>query len=202
MLQLLLLQAGGGFFDANLRPVLDSEVNAIVMATIAPWCTGPNRIAIDAPEFSASGNALKMRGQVVAAIMPDWLAGVCENDMPGLSGKLKLIPLPAWTKGGRRTSVMGGTMLGFNKNVPDAVFEKQWKFAQFLYRSPELAAEMFRRSTIIPPDRSLWKLPVFDEADPYFSDQPVGRLFIEQAPDVPLRVSSPFFNAAIDKGEE
>lgn len=196
LLAVLMLQAGGGLFDVNLRPILDSEVNATVMATIATWCAGPKRIAIDAPEFSASGNALKMRGQVVAAIMPDWLAGVWKNDMPGLAGKLKLMPLPAWTKGGRRTSVMGGTMMGFNKNVPDETFNKQWKFAQFLYRSPELAAEMFRRSTIIPPDRNLWNLPVFNEPDAYFSGQPSGRLFIDQAPDVPLRVSSPFFNSA------
>jgi arabinosaccharide transport system substrate-binding protein len=196
ILVVLLLQAGGNFFDENQKPCLALESNARVMATLASWCTGPDRIAIDAPEFSASGNALQLRGQVIATLMPDWLAGAWKNDLPGLSGKIKLMPLPAWEKGGRRTSVWGGTMLGFRRNLKPEEFEKCWKFAQYLYRSPALAESMFRRSNIIPPDKTLWNLPAFAEPDPYFCGQASGKMYIEQAPQVPQRVSSPFFNAA------
>jgi arabinosaccharide transport system substrate-binding protein len=52
----LILQAGGAYFDDQGRAVVDSDTNAEVAAQLVCWCTGPNRIAIDAPEFTASGN--------------------------------------------------------------------------------------------------------------------------------------------------
>jgi len=69
----LLLQAGGGFFDENDRPVIDSDVNARALARFVTWMVGPNRIAIDAAEFSAGGNKQKIDGDVICAVMPDWL---------------------------------------------------------------------------------------------------------------------------------
>lgn len=186
----LLLQAGGRLFDENERPALNEERNAEVLARLALWVAGPRRIALDAPEFSAAGNQLRLDGMVVASILPDWLAGVWKTDLPGLSGKLKLMPLPAWERGGRRTTVIGGTMLGIPKAAPD--FERAWRFAKHLYLSPELATQLYEKSNIITPVKKFWAMPVFDRPDPYFSGQPAGRLFIDQATAVPARVSSPY----------
>lgn len=193
-LEILLFQAGGQYFNELGQPVLNSEINVEVLATLATWCFGENRIAIDTPEYSASGNKLKLDGQVIASVMPDWLAGGWKSDLPGLSGKLKLMPLPAWEKGGLRTSVYGGTMLGFPKDGKN--FEQDWKFALALYRSPEMTDALYRKANTIPPDRLLWKRPIYQEPDPYFSGQASGQLFIDQAPNVPLRQSSPFSNQA------
>ena len=193
----LLLQAGGSFFDADERPTLDTEINARVLATLATWSAGPARIAVDAPEFSAAGNALKLKGVVLASLVPDWLAGVWKTDLTGLSGKWKLMPLPAWEPGGRRTSVQGGTMLGIPKSTPD--FETAWALAKRLYFDPNRIAGFFRQSDIISPWRASWSLPVFDEPDKYFSGQPVGRLYINQAPNVPARTSSPYNTLALDR---
>ena len=52
---------------------------------------------LPAGELSPSGNKLKLDGYVIASIMPDWLDGVWKCDLPQLSGKLKLMPSPAWT---------------------------------------------------------------------------------------------------------
>ena len=193
----LLLQAGGQFFDAENMPVLNSEVNARTVAELAVWLTGPHRIAIDAPEFNAAGNRLRLNGTVVATIMPDWIAGAWKADLPGLKGRIKLMPLPAWQRGGRRTSVTGGTMLGIPKSTTD--FEAAWSFAKHLYFSPELAERFYRASSIITPVKTLWSLPVYDEPDPYFSGQPAGRLFIEQAAHVPARTSSPYNHVAVQE---
>lgn len=186
----LLLQAGGQFFDANDRPVINSELNARVIATLATWTAGSTRISVDAPEFSAAGNQLRLQGTVIASVMPDWLAGVWKIDLPGLAGKIKLMPLPAWTPGGRRTSAQGGSMLGIPKASRDPA--ACWAFAKELYLSPALAAESYRALSIITPVKAFWSLPVFDEPDAYFSGQPAGRLFINQAPNVPVRSSSPY----------
>ncbi len=105
---------------------MDAERNAFVLATIVSWCVGPDRVAADAPDFSASGNKLKVDGYVVANLMPDWMCNIYRREMPQLAGKIKLMPLPAWEKGGRRTSVWGGTMLGMPRDAanPDELVSR------------------------------------------------------------------------------
>ena len=193
----LLLQAGGGTFDAQGNSIIASDANAKVLARITTWCVGPSRIAIDAPEFSPTGNQLKLEGRVVAALMPDWLAGVWKNAMGDLKGKLKLMPLPAWEPGGRRTSVIGGMMIAIPKTTQD--FDSAWTFAKELYLSPKLAEQLFESNHIISPDTSLWDKPFYKVSEPYFSGQQSGLMYIEQAPHVPFRTSSPFHQVAMQQ---
>jgi arabinosaccharide transport system substrate-binding protein len=190
LMELLLLQAGGGLFDADEHVAIATERNAFVLANLATWCGGPRRIAVDAPDFTATGNTLRLRGVVVAALMPDWLAGVWKLDMPELAGKLRLMPLPAWEKGGRRTSVVGGTMLGISK--ASKKIEASWALVKRLYLDPEVHAAFFLRTTIIPPFKSSWTHPVFSAPDPFFGGQPSGQLYISQAGNVPTRPASPY----------
>lgn len=193
-IEALILQAGGNYFDADGRPTMDSEVNARVLSTIVSWTGGPNRISADAPEFSASGNQMRLDGYVVCSVAPDWLGGVWKADLGPIAGKMKLMPLPAWTKGGRRTSVWGGTMLGIAKSSPR--FDEAWAYAKNLYLNPALARELFETNGIISPVRSMWTQPFYDVPSPFFSGQKTGRLYIALAGDVPLRTSSPYNSLA------
>jgi len=193
----LLLQAGGGTFNQQGESIIASEANAKVLSRVVSWCFGPGRLAIDAPEFTPSGNELKLKGRVVAALMPDWLAGVWMNDMEQLGGKLKLMPLPAWEPGGRRTSVMGGTMIAIPKTTRD--FDSAWAFAKELYLSPKLAEDLFTSNHIISPIVDLWDEPYYAAEQPYFSGQQTGLMYIDQAPNVPYRTSSPFHQVAMQR---
>jgi arabinosaccharide transport system substrate-binding protein len=190
LIESLMLQAGGAFFDAQERLVMDSEVNARVLATVVSWTTGPNRIAANAPEFDAAGNKMRLDGAVLFSLMPDWLTGAWRQDLPQLAGKVKLMPLPAWERGGRRTTVMGGTMLGIPKRVKD--FDSAWRYAKNLYLSPDLARALFHTTGIVSPVKRHWTDPIYDEPSPYFGGQRYGRLYIAAAPDVPPRTSSPY----------
>jgi arabinosaccharide transport system substrate-binding protein len=190
LIESLMLQAGGALFDAQDRLVMASESNARVLATVVSWTTGPNRIAVNAPEFDAAGNKMRLDGTVLFSFMPDWLTSAWRQDLPQLAGKVKLMPLPAWERGGRRTTVMGGTMLGIPKRVRD--FASAWRYAKYLYLSPELARGLFRTTGIISPVKRHWADPVYDEPSPYFSGQRYGRLYIAAAPEVPPRTSSPY----------
>jgi arabinosaccharide transport system substrate-binding protein len=194
-LEILMLQAGGGFFDDQLRPVINSDINADVLSRIVQWTGGPERIGINAPNQNAEGNFMFLDGQVLCNMMPDWLAGVWTNDMPGMKGKMKFMPLPAWSKGGRRTSVLGGTMLGIPKRSSSV--ENSWALARDLYFDPALADTVYRQSLIITPVKTFWSSKVYDEPVPYYSNQPVGRLFISVADQVPARTSSPFKTMAL-----
>jgi arabinosaccharide transport system substrate-binding protein len=193
-IELLFLQAGGGFFDAADRPIIANEINAHVLATITSWCVGPDRVCGDAPNFMASGNKLKVDGYVLASFMPDWMCGIWRGEMPQLAGKVKLMPLPAWEKGGRRTSVWGGSMIGIAKSAVKSPedFEKSWAFAKELYLSPKLARTLYEAGDIVTPVKSNWSDPIFDRPDAYFSGQAKGRMYIDLAPQVPARSSSPY----------
>mgnify|MGYP003288081923 CR=1 FL=1 len=190
LIESLMLQAGGSFFDAEERLVMDSDINARVLATVVSWTTGPDRIAVNAPEFDAAGNKMRLDGSVLFSLMPDWLTSAWRQDLPQLAGKVKLMPLPAWERGGRRTTVMGGTMLGIPKRVKD--FDSAWRYAKELYLSPDLARALFHTTGIISPVKRHWTDPVYDEPSAYFGGQRYGRLYIAAAPDVPPRTSSPY----------
>jgi len=196
-IETLMLQAGGGTFNAQEQSIIASDANAMVAAHIVAWTTGSSRIAIDAPNFSASGNQLKLEGRVVAEMMPDWLSGIWQSDLPQLGGKLKLMPLPAWEKGGRRTSVQGGTMIGIPKATED--FEAAWDIAKYLYLSKDLAEQLFEASGIISPVKTFWDEPFYAKAVPYFSGQAAGTAYIDQAPHVPFRSSNPFHVMAMTR---
>ncbi len=199
-LEALLLQADASPIadDGTLR--INTPEIANVLATIADWCAGPNRIADDLPEYNASANNQRVAGRIVAAMMPDHLAYVWKRDMPNLAGKMKLMPLPAWQKGGRRTSVWGGTMLGLpESSVSGAGIEERWAFAKHLYLSEESAVSLYRNGDIITPVVGHWDHPVFAEPDPFFSGQPKGLLYIEQASNIPDRQAHPFRMQAIER---
>jgi arabinosaccharide transport system substrate-binding protein len=85
-------------------------------------------------------------------------------------------------------------MLGVTKasRTPDAA----WAFAQQLYLSPANAARLYEEARIISPIKANWTQPFYDEPDPYFCGQAIGRMYIRLAPDVPLRPSSPYYNLA------
>lgn len=193
LIEALMLQAGGSYFDEDGALVLNSAINAHVLATIVSWCVGPDRITADLPD-TASGYKLRIDGYAVAYLMPDWVCARWKRDIPNLSGKVKLMPLPAWTKGGRRTSVFGGTMLGITRQARD--FNESWQFAKHLYLSRDVARTLYRTADAISPVTTFWDDPVYDEPDPYFCGQAKGRLFIEQAPFVPRRVASPYTSLA------
>jgi len=196
-IEAFVLQAGGSYFDEHERVAIDSEVNARVISTIATWVAGPNRIAVDAQEFTASGNRLKLEGFVVASIMPDWLGGVWKHDMGDLSGKVKLMPIPAWEEGGCRTTVWGGTMLGIARSTRDP--EAAWELAKHLYLSEDLARQLYESNGIISPIRRLWAREFYDVPDEFFQGQAPGRMYIDLAPSVPHRTSSPFNQIAKER---
>ncbi|MBI2498297.1 MAG: extracellular solute-binding protein [Opitutae bacterium] len=192
---MLLQQAGGDLFDAEGHPGVNLPKNAEVVARVVTWIAGPGRVCTDIDLYSASGHQQRVTGVVVGELVPDWMAGKWKIEIPALAGKLKLMPLPAWERGGRRTSVWhGGTMLGITKAAPDP--DKAWAMVRHLALSPVQAERLFRRTNLVPPNRALWSLPVFDEPDPYYCGQPIGRLFLNQVSDVPPRSSSPYFAAA------
>lgn len=192
--EMLAMQAGGGLVNEQGLPTLDHPANARVLAQVAEWITDKERVAGDAPYFTASGNQLLLDGFVLASFVPDWMCNVWRKEIPQLGGKVKLMPLPAWDKGGRRTSVWGGTMLGISRDAPNQ--DRLWEIAKHLYLSKEVATRLYKEGDIVTPVREYWSDPMYDQPDPYFRDQKRGRMYINLADQVPDRFNSPFAQMA------
>ena len=197
LIETLMLQGDGQLFTPDGVPTINTERNARLLAELTSWCVGPNPVAVDINEWSAAGHQAKVDAVAIGYIAPDWMCSIWKMHVPGLAGKMKLMPLPAFEPGGRRTSVRGGTMLGIPKTTQH--FDRAWEYAKLLYTSPQVARDLYREVDIISPVKSLWDDPVYDQPDPFFMNQRKGRMYIELAPEIPLRPSSPYNKqAAID----
>jgi len=194
IISMLVLQNDGEIFDEQDHPIFANERNAETLARITPWITGPERVSFDVAWFTATGHRQILDGLVVGSMVPDWLLGLWKIENPQLAGKIKLMPLPAFERGGRRTSARGGSMIGINKR--SAHIEECWEMAKALYTSAEIAEQTWDKTMILSPVKTLWNEPFYHEPDPFVSGQRAGTLFIEQAPHVPLRPSSPYTNIA------
>lgn len=194
-LEMLTLQAGGGTVGEDGVPILDNPANARVLAQAIAWAHGPEQISADAPYFDAGGNKLLLDGYVLASFVPDWMCNIWRKEIPGLGGKVKLMPLPAWEPGGCRTSAWGGSMLGISRDAKNP--DQLWEFAKYLYLSREGAHKLFQQGDIISPVKEFWSDPIYDAPDDYFRGQPRGRAYINLAPEVPPRYNSPFSALAL-----
>lgn len=192
----LLFQRDGGYFDADGKLIMDNETAVEAMKWYVPLVAGPGQIANDL----GSGNVLTQsveQGYILFYLAADWSTKYLEREVPRMSGKMALMPLPAVKPGGRRTSTMGGTMIGITKKCENP--DLAWSLVQRLYLDKEFLAERFRQTNILPPVKDFWQHPAFDEPRPYWSNLPMGRLFANLGPDVPPQYSSPFSEAAKSK---
>lgn len=187
---MMVLQRGGQLFDAQGNPAFANEITAEVFRAYLEMTLGKQKIAYDCgwgqPLFKALSDGLAL-----FYITPDWRSYTYQTDLPKLSGKMALMPLPAWEKGGRRTSVWGGTGLIITKRTKNP--DLAWELAKYLYLNPAALGERFKGTNVVPPFKDAWDLPEFKEPNPYFSGQPVGKLYAELAPQTP-----PFFSSPVD----
>jgi arabinosaccharide transport system substrate-binding protein len=198
-LQTLLLQRDEGLFDPQGRVRFDTPGVAETIIWYIHQTHGPQRISFGAGWGQNFVKAVT-DGLVLAFICPDWRTKMAQVDMPHLAGKLALMPLPAWTPGGRRTSTWGGTGLAITKACRRQ--ELAWEFAKFLYLERADLGRRYSLSNIIPPVKAAWNLPEFEQPYPFFGGQPIGQLLAGLAPTTPADYVGPYTELAGGKLSE
>jgi arabinosaccharide transport system substrate-binding protein len=188
-LRLLILQKGGGMYDPTGNVEFDNQIGVDVACWYAHQTIGKDRIAFPCAWGQNLAKAM-IDGLCLFYICPDWRTAQFEADVPGLSGKLALIPLPAWEPGGPRTSTWGGTGLAITKNCKQK--DLAWQLAMHLYYDPKELGPRFTKTNILPPYIPAWSEPQFDEPRPFFSGIKLGRAYAELAPQVPMEHASPY----------
>ena len=193
ILQALMHQRGTGLFDREGRVTLDEEASVQTYAWAVRQLRGPSPIAYSLGFGPTLWEGMK-DGLVLFYFAPDWRTRTIEQFAPGLSGKMKLMPLPAWTPGGRRTSSWGATGLAATRGGRNPELAR--KLMEFLYVDQTDGGRSAADLHILPPVRAAWSLPVFDTPDPYFRGQPIMRLYARLADDVPAEYANPFLTKA------
>lgn len=188
-LRLMILQHGGSIFDTNGQVSFDSPGNAEVICWYVKQLEGKDRIGFSCNWGQPLSRAM-IDGLCLFYFCPDWRTEQFQSDVPSLSGKLDLMPLPAWYPGGVRTSTWGGTGLAITKQCKN--FDLAWKFAKYLYLDPQQLGERFETTHVLPPEKDLWSLPVFDKRSAFFSNIKLARVYANLAPDIPQEVVSPY----------
>jgi len=198
-LQVLILQRGGEYFTADGAVAFDSDLVADTICWYLDKVYGPNPIATSGGSGQALYKAIQ-DGLILFHFCPDWRTKTFETDMPSLAGKMALMPLPAWEKGGRRTSTWGGTGLAIAKRCKD--FDLAWDFARFLYLRKDIVGKRFASLNILPPLKEAWTMPEIRAPRPYYSNQPIGELFAALGPQTPPDYVSAFTILARAKVDE
>jgi len=197
VIRMLVLQNDGVLFEESGQPSFANERNARTLATLTTWLTGPERIAVDVPLWNAAGHKQRLDGVVTGTLISDWMLKQWKIENPQLSGKIKLIPLPAFERGGRRTSSFGNCMLSINKRSEH--IDACWEMAKELYTSLEVAERIYRDAGMVTAYKAHWEMPFYHEPDPFCGGQATGTLFIEQAPQIPRTPASPYKTLAYSK---
>src|SRR4051794_11705448 len=196
-LRLLLLQRGGALLDKNGDAAFDSEQAVDVCLWYIRATHGRTRFSFPCGWGQPLAKAVQ-EGLCLFYICPDWRTMQFQSDLPKeMAGKMALMPLPAWTPGGVRTSTWGGTGLAFPKSCRN--FDLAWKLAMYLYYDPQQLGPRFQRMNILPPLKAVWSKPEFLEPRPYYSDQPIGKLYIDLAGQVPEETITAYIKDARDK---
>jgi arabinosaccharide transport system substrate-binding protein len=194
--EILLLQRGVSLFDERGRLQMNQEATVDTIAWYVRQVAGKDRIAVQCGWGQSLMKAMK-DGLALFYIAPDWRTHTIDMEAPNVRGLFKLMPLPAWTKGGRRTSTWGGSGLAITKSTKDASLA--WDFAKLLYFDPSELGKRYRITNILPPLKDAWNLPELNEPNPFFRDQKIGAAYAALAPDVPADWSTPYKQRAEDR---
>jgi arabinosaccharide transport system substrate-binding protein len=183
-LEILLHQKGGGFIkvDGSLGITDDHAVDVVCWLVEHSVAGGPERIGYPAGWGTAMFQSFK-DGLVLFLWCPDWFSKWLEAEVGGLAGDVRMIPLPAWTPGGPRTSSWGGTGICITRASPRQ--DLAWRLVEFLYLQPEDLSARYANTNILPPVKAAWQDPVFDRPVAFWSGQAIGRLYADLAPETP-----------------
>jgi arabinosaccharide transport system substrate-binding protein len=195
-LEILLLQQGASLFDEHGNVTMNQPVTVNTIFWYVHQLEGKDRIATQCGWGQSLMKAMK-DGLALFYFAPDWRTHAIEMDAPNVRGLFKVMPLPAWTPGGRRTSTWGGSGLALTKGQQNV--ELAWDFAKLLYFDRAELGRRYRYTNILPPLRDSWSLPEMQEASPFFRGQRIGAAYAALAPDVPPDWSTAYKSRAEDR---
>ncbi|MEV7601880.1 sugar ABC transporter substrate-binding protein [Kitasatospora sp. NPDC089797] len=118
-----------------------------------------------------------------------WWDGTLTAEMADLSGKFGVVPLPAFTPGGTRTSNSGGSTLCVTAQSGNP--ETAWGFLSFLLADKANQVSMMQHEGLFPAYLPALDDPYFQQPAPYYAGQPAMKLFADLVRSIPTVERTP-----------
>lgn len=185
----MLLQRGINLIDDREGIHFTDPRVAETIAFYAQLVAGDRRIASESAGGAGVWTNDVVAGNLCAFMTPDWRVYDLKKYAPGLSGSLRMMPLPRFEPEDSPTSTWGGTMIGItrgSKRQDDA-----WKLIEFLYLSPTGLRAHQQFTNILPAVIEHWNDPTYHREDEFFGGQRVDELYIDLAHRIPRRYVTP-----------
>jgi len=183
---ILTQQQGGAYFDARLRPTLDSRESVAAMKLIKQMVDAG--IAADVAQGSPAYYDMYNEGQVLGLISAAWYVNVLNDFVtPDMAqfGKWRVAAMPAFAPGGARASNLGGSELAIAARTPEDQRRMAMAFISWACASVA-GARAHADYGEFPAFMPAWPTDIIqNKTFPVLGDQKVYRLFAQITPTVP-----------------
>lgn len=189
---ILLQQNGGGVFDEEGRIIFNAkptvEALELLRRILDSGVAAPVRTYTQ--EYFASFKNDSIASYAIAV----WVTGMIKENAPETAGDWGVFPLPAFEKGGRRISNLGGSVLAIPAETtrPDAA----WNFVEFMLCRADSQGTMFRDYGLFPAFKPALEWEGLPRSDPFFAGQDIVHLFAHDLDKIPAMERTKDWNEA------
>jgi lactose/L-arabinose transport system substrate-binding protein len=177
---LLLQQLGAGYFTPDGAINVSGAQSTRVMNLLKTL--NDKGLVYNAQGWDGRVSALK-EGKSATWPTGVWLVGTLTSEMPELSGKFGVIPLPAFDAGGIRTSNSGGSTLAIPSTSKNQ--DLAWSFMEFCLANTTEQISMMKTAGAYPAYMPAYDDPYLQAPQPYFADQKIYTVFGPLTKEIP-----------------
>ncbi|WP_254546005.1 ABC transporter substrate-binding protein [Halomarina pelagica] len=172
-------QLGGQPFTEDGKVNLDNETSVRVARNLKR--IHDSGIADDKASWSSAWFSAFKSGSIAALNAGAWMEGTLRAELPGTSGKWRVMKPPAFEAGGSRATNWGGSNLVIADQVEEAAARRGWDYMKFSLGTKEMQLAMYEEYGIFPALKAAYEADQFDRKNEFFGGQRSGRLFAEIA---------------------
>lgn len=183
--EMLLQQLGGQVFDDEGRIAVASETSRRVMDLIRRMREAG--ICANVDEFSHEWMGGFNGDHIATYPGAVWLGGTMKDTAGVYSGnkaRWGVFKLPAFERGGRRTSNKGGSVLSIPDQTPNK--EAAWAFIEYALCTVEGQLTQYAKFDLFPAYLPALEDPFFQQPDPFYDNQKTRALFAAGVHGLPL----------------
>lgn len=187
----LSMQAGGGLFDQNGKPILNAPADLKALEFMQQAIV-KDKVAIVDPG-TAPHNALLVSGGVAALTGPAWkISGQVRQNAPQTAGNWHVQPLPAWgTTGAHASWSQGGT--GVTAPATGKQIKAAVDFIIYAHTTTRAVLLDYEVRNTYPTWRPAYDSPELKQPDQFFAGQVVGPVIAQAAADMATFITSPIY---------
>ena len=140
-------------------------------------------LALNTVNWDSTIRASK-NGEIATYIVAAWWGGTMKDQMPEMRGKWRIMPMPAYTKGGVRASSRGGSTLTITASDPIKQ-AASWAFIEHSLLTVDSQLLMYDKFGLFPSYLPAYEDERFKQPDPYFGNQFYNQLLGEVTKNIP-----------------